>query len=96
MRNVGGRFQLKGGVFDVEVLGQALLQGVENLGGVTAVKAVVFDDHVGRQGGLTGRYGPRVQVVDVEHVAHSGQVCANVVQIEIVGGGLEENLPGVA
>jgi hypothetical protein len=48
---VAGRLQLERGVFHVEVAGQARLQRVEQLGGVTVVEAGAVDHHVGGQHG---------------------------------------------
>lgn len=48
---VAGGFELDGGVFDVEVSDQAVLDGVEHLRGVPVAEAVVVDDDVGGEHG---------------------------------------------
>jgi hypothetical protein len=96
VRFVRGGLELEGRVFDVEVIDEALLEGVEDLGGVAAVEAVFLHHHVGGQGGLTGGDRPGVKVVDVQHVVDVHQVAAHVSEVEVVGGGLEQDLAGVA
>ena len=48
---VADGFELEGGVFNVEVAGEAGLDLVEDLGGVTVVEALGLHDNMGGQRG---------------------------------------------
>src|SRR6185437_9683977 len=93
---VDGGLELEGGVLDVEVAGQAFLELVEQPGGVPVVEAVVLDDDVGGQGGEPGGDGPGVQVVHAEHVGDLREVRADLFHVHALGGGLQQDAPGVA
>ena len=67
---VAGRFELEGGVRDVEVADQALLQLVQQPGHVPVVEAAVVDDDVSGEDGQRCRDSGGVQVVDVLDVGH--------------------------
>ena len=73
---VAGRLQLESRVLDVEMTGQAVLQLIEDLGGVAVTKARVVDDHVGRDGREVRRDRPHVQVMDVPYMGRLQQVGA--------------------
>src|SRR5271154_4953027 len=92
MIGVTARFQLQRGVRDVEVTGQTELESVQNLRGVTRVEAPVLNRDVGGQGGGARRQRPRVEVVNVKNVVHVDQVRSDVVQVEVAGRGLQEDV----
>jgi len=85
---VAGRFELEGGVLDVEVPDEAGLNLVEQLRGVTVEEAGVVDDDVRGQGLAVGGDGPYVQVVHPADVVgllqvgeHRGEVDAWLVRL---------------
>ena len=83
MVGVGGGFELEGGVVDrhVEVLGDAVLELVQDLGGVPVVEAVVLDDDVGAEHGDPGGDLGGVQVVHGHHVRHRFKVVPNLLSL---------------
>lgn len=57
---VGGGFELKRGVLDVEVPDKALLHFVEQPRDVSVMEAVIVDNDVSGQGREVGCHGPHV------------------------------------
>ena len=94
---VTGRLELEGGVLDAdgEVGGHAVLELGQHLGGVAVGEALLVQDDVGGQHGQSGGDGGGVQVVHVLHVRHGDQVGADVVQVQPLGGGLQQDVAGL-
>lgn len=94
MLDVSSRFELEGGAHDIEVTGQALLQGVEQLGGVAVAEAARFDEDVRAQHRQAGGDGGCVQVMHVENVRYRGDVRADLGQVDMARGRLEQDVNG--
>ena len=63
---------------------------------MTVVEAFVLHDNVGGQRGQVGRDGPGVQVVHVDDMRRFEHVGADLVEVDVVGGGFEEHAAGGA
>ena len=93
---MAGRFELEGGVLDIEVAPQVRLELVEQLGGVGVGEARVVNDHVRGQSRKVGCDGPDVQVVDVVNVRVLQHVATDLVEIDSFGRRLKEHPSAVA
>ena len=89
MGGVARRLELEGGVFDIEVPGQARLQGVEQLGCVVVAEARIIDDDVRGQGGQVRGEGPDVQVVHVLDMLVLQQMGPDVIEVHAFRGGFQ-------
>ena len=87
--------QLEGGVRKAEVLGETGLQSIEDLRGVAGFEAMVLHDDVSSQRGRAGRNRPGMKVVDIQHVGHIDQMGADFAEREVIGSGLQEDLPRI-
>jgi hypothetical protein len=82
---VASGLELDGGVLDVEVSGQALLELVEQARQVPVVKARVVHDDVSSQHRQAGGHLTRVQVVHRSDVGNLEQMLANLPQLKALG-----------
>src|SRR6185437_8534090 len=89
--DVADGLELKGRMFHVEVAGQAALQVIEDPTDLAPRDAVVGDDDV--RGEYRQRRGerPHVQIVHGGHFFEFEEMAAHLLQVDVLGGGLEKN-----
>ena len=92
---VGDGFDLEGRVTDVEVLGHALAQLVEDRAHTTGSEGLVGDGDVGGEAGHATGDGPGVQVVEIDDAVDVEQVVLDGVEVEAGRGDLEQDDGGV-
>ena len=85
VRGVADRLELDGGVLDVEVPGQALLQLVQQPGQVPVAETGVIDHHVRGEHRQVRGHRAGVQVVHGVHVRHAEYVGTHVGQVDALG-----------
>src|SRR6478609_1409156 len=82
---------LEGGVADVEVLGRAVRQPVQDAADAVIVDRLLGDGHVGGEARHPAGDRPGVQVVDVDDAGHLQQVPAYVAEIHAGRGDLQQD-----
>src|SRR5207249_1270804 len=88
---VSARLQLEGGVFQVEMTGEAGLEMVKDPSGLPFGDAVVGDHDVGGEDRSARGEGPGMEVVDGENLGQLEDVAAHLGDLHVVRGRLDEN-----
>src|SRR3954453_12509192 len=86
------RLQLERAVLEFEVATEARAERVQHAAAVPVGQRRIGDDDVRRQHREAGGDGPRVEVVDTDDAVDAEDVRAHVVQVDVLGGGLEQHV----
>src|SRR5699024_8229552 len=93
LRGILGPVELEGRVLDrdLEVLGQAFLQGLEYPRGMPVIEALVGEDHVGGEHGQVRIDPGDVEIVDFLHVLDGLDVGDDLFEVELLRCRLEQD-----